>query len=372
MRLTASESVSYNSNIFGVANGAVLSPGEPRGDFTSTTTVGGSTRANWNGQQFFFDGSLGELRYLRNAFFNTSVYNIDAGDNWTLTSRCSGTLTLHAAKAPTDVTAQVGGGVNNLSSTSFVENGQCAVSNGYAVLFNSSYILSNNSNPVDALNDFRQGLLSAGVEYARGASSLSILTSLSDTSYNNRPDAEILAGLSSTFVEHDISASYTRQIDPNLSFSGQIGLTGVTNDFSLAIPKTLLPHYSASLNWAITPKLSLTGSASRTIAPPTTVIANAETAYQASVNLNYQATAKVGVSAGGSIGTTSTAFTPATVVAIGGFSGLEHFFSAHASVTYSMTPFLAASLSAAYNQQVETGVMTSQDLFTVSLNYKPF
>jgi hypothetical protein len=52
-QMTANEVVSYNSNIFAAPTNAVLLPGELRGDFTSTSTVGLSTKAYWYGQQFF-------------------------------------------------------------------------------------------------------------------------------------------------------------------------------------------------------------------------------------------------------------------------------------------------------------------------------
>src|SRR5271165_2938908 len=47
VRLTASQSVAYNSNIFGVATGFALPPGSSHGDFISTTQVGLSTKPYW-------------------------------------------------------------------------------------------------------------------------------------------------------------------------------------------------------------------------------------------------------------------------------------------------------------------------------------
>ncbi|HZD30134.1 MAG TPA: hypothetical protein VE779_00590 [Candidatus Angelobacter sp.] len=59
VRLTASESVTYNSNIFAVPVGTSLPNDQPQGDFTSTSSYGISTRANFYGQQLFFDGTFG-------------------------------------------------------------------------------------------------------------------------------------------------------------------------------------------------------------------------------------------------------------------------------------------------------------------------
>ena len=156
--------------------------------------------------------------------------------------------------------------------------------------------------------------------------------------------------------------------------TGLIGLVGVTSGFTLGLPKTLLPIYTVSTTWALTPKLSLNASASRTIAPPTTVIANAEQSYNAQMSLTYQLTPKVALNAGGSVGYSTTSFTPATV-ATGlspFFFGAQNTYNVNAGLTYSMTPFLSAALNASYTERVANHSITPQDLVTVSLNYRPY
>ncbi len=65
MQLKFSESVGYNSNVLGTpSNGAALGFGGPIGTLYSISTVGVSTKAYWEGQQFFADGSIGMYRYL--------------------------------------------------------------------------------------------------------------------------------------------------------------------------------------------------------------------------------------------------------------------------------------------------------------------
>jgi Putative beta-barrel porin 2 len=377
VRLTASQSVGYNSNIFGVPLGFALPPGAARGDFDSTTLVGFSTKPNWYGQQFFFDASFGEIRYLHQFDFNSDTYNVDAGVNWTLTSRCSGALTALASKSPTTVATQVvtstlvGAGINNLTISSFNETGKCAVSGGYFGILNSGVTESNNSNPVDALNNYRSTLLAAGIEYARGASDLTALATITDTDYSDR--AASIPTLGSTFVEHDVSLTYVRQINPNLTFTGQFGLTGATTDFTLGLPRTLLPHYSATVAWAITPKLNLTASADKAISPPTAVIGNAQLSYDAQFKLSYQATPKITVAAGGTAGYISTVFSPGlAATSFVTFVGAEDYYTAQASLTYTMTPFLVAALTASYTERIQSHLITPQDLVTVSLNYKPY
>ena len=173
---------------------------------------------------------------------------------------------------------------------------------------------------------------------------------------------------------HSFTLNYTRQINPNLSLTGQIGLVGVTSGFSLGLPKTLLPIYTVSANWTFTPKLGLTASASRSISPPTTVVANAQQSYDAGMNLTYQLTPKIGLTAGGSINYTTSSFTSATVAtAISPFLfSSQNNYSLNTGLNYSMTPFLSAALSASYSERVANHTITPQDIVTVSLNYRPY
>jgi Putative beta-barrel porin 2 len=373
VKLTASQTVSYNSNVTGFPVG-VATPGQVLGDFTSTTNLGVSTRATVSGQQLYFDGTFGVIRYLHEVAFNSTVYSLSAGVDWHVTSRCSGTLGVTLSKSPAELTEQVGTGVNYSTTTAVNESGRCAVANGFSLLFNSGLTTTKNSDPTNALNDGRTALLSAGVEYAKGASTLTALASLSDQTFTSRGAAEVDLGLATETDFHSFTLNYTRQINSNLSVSGLIGLVGVTNDFSLGLPKTLLPIYTVSGNWTLTPKLALTASASKTIAPPTTVIANAEQAYNATIGLTYQLTPKLVASATGSIGYSTSSFTAATAEAVISpfVFDTQNIYTVNAGLNYSMTPFLSAGLSASYNERVANHLITPQDVVTVSLNYRPY
>ena len=371
-KLTASQTVSYNSNISSfpvdvAPRGAIV------GDFTSTTNFGVSTKANVSSQQLFLDATFGVIHYLHETQNDSTVYSLNAGVNWTVTSRCSGNLTASLSKSPGQLTEQVGTGVNFTTTTALNETGKCAVSNGYSLLFNTGLTTTTNSDATNALNDARTELISAGVEYAKGYSTLTALASISDQNFSDRSAASVAAGLATETDFHSFTLNYTRQISPNLSVAGLIGLVGVTSGFSLGLPKTLLPIYTLSGNWALTPKLNLNASASRTIAPPTTVIANAQQSYSANINLTYQLTPKIGLSAGGSIDYSTTSFTSAAVAGISSFLfSSQNTYSLNTGLSYSMTPFLSAGLSASYNERVASHTITPQDIVTVSLNYRPY
>jgi hypothetical protein len=369
-KLTASQNVSYNSNIssfpIGVApKGAIL------GDFTSATNFGFQTRATVSGQQVFLDATFGVIRYLHEVQSNSTVYSLNAGVNWNVTSRCSGTLATSLSKSPAQLTEQVGTGINYTTTTALNETGKCAVSNGYSLVFNSGLTTLTNSDAINAVNNSRTALIAAGIEYAKGYSTLTALASNSNANFSNRSG---VLGLATETDFHSFTLNYTRQINPNLSVSGLIGLVGVTSGFSLGLPKTLLPIYTISGTWTLTPKLSLNASASRSIAPPTTVIANAQQSYSAGMNLSYQLTPKVAISAGGSVDYSTTSFTSSTAA-----TGLSSFFSSSQNnyslstgLNYSMTPFLSAGLSASYSERVANHLITPQDVVTVSLNYRPY
>ena len=148
-KLTASQTVSYNSNINSFPIGVAL-PGQVVGDFTSTTNFGVSTRANVYGQQLFLDATYGVIRYLHQVAFDSTVYSLNAGVDWTVTSRCSGTLGASLSKSPAQLTEQVGTGVNYSTTNALNETGKCAVSNGYSFLFNSGLTTTTNSDAVNA------------------------------------------------------------------------------------------------------------------------------------------------------------------------------------------------------------------------------
>ena len=371
-KLTASDTVSYNSNINSLSIGAVNPRGGPQGDFTDTTNFGFSTGANVENQRLFLDTTFGVIRYLHNVDFNSTVYSLSGGVDWNVTSRCSGALVASLSKSPSQLTEQVGAGVNYTTTNAFNETGRCAVSNGYSLLFNSGVTTVRNSEATNALNNSRDVLLAAGIEYAKGASTVTALASISDQNFSSRTGLATAVGLATETDFHSFTLAYTREINPNLSVNGTIGLVGVTPGFTLALPKTLLPIYTLGARWALTPKLALNVSAAKSIAPPTTLIANAQQSYAASVSLNYQMTPKVSLVAGGSIDYSTGTFTAVTPGVASFLSSAQRTYSLSTGLSYSITPFLSAGLNASYSERVSEQFITPQDVVTVSLNYRPY
>jgi hypothetical protein len=372
-KLTATQDVSYNSNISSFPIG-VAPKGTILGDFTTTSNFGFSTQANVYNQQVFLDANYGVIRYLHSVRNDSNIYSLNAGVDWNVTSRCSGTLAASLSKSPGQLIEQVGTGVNFTTTTALNETGKCSVGNGYSVLFNTGLTTVTNSQATNALNNARTELISAGVEYSKGYGTITGLASISDQNFTGRSGAQAALGLATEVAFHRFTLNYSRQINPDFTVNGQIGLVGVTSGFSLALPKTLLPIYSVGASWTLTPKLSLNASASRSISPPTTVVANAQQSYSAGIGLTYQLTPKIGLSAGGSATYSMSSFTPTTVAtAISPFLfSTQDTYSLSTSLSYSMTPFLSAALSASYTERVISNSITPQDIVTVSLNYRPY
>src|SRR6202453_1879951 len=214
-KLTASQTVSYDSNINSFPVG--FAPrGTTVGDFTSSSNFGVSTKANVSSQQLFLDATFGVIHYLHETQNDSTVYSLNAGVNWTVTSRCSGTLAASLSKSPRQLTEQVGTGGNFTTTTALDETGRCAVSNGYSLLFNTGLTTTTNSNATNAINNARTELISAGVEYAKGYSTLTALASISDQNFSDRSAASVAAGLATETDFHSFTLNYTRPIGPNL------------------------------------------------------------------------------------------------------------------------------------------------------------
>ena len=231
---------------------------------------------------------------------------IDAGVNWTYTSRCSGklvasewmaksTLAQQLASASTasftsaqtlaqqiasgsttpspipqpvapgstavgPVPQQIASAANNsVSTTAFNETATCRVSTDYDAILNSGTMRSTNSTLVNNLNDFRNDFVAAGISYdVTATNSLRMLATISGMSYPNHPPATNNLGLVNAITQDSVTLTYTRQIDPDLSVIGSIGAVGIANgSFSLALPSKIEPQYSVSVIWAVTPKVSL-------------------------------------------------------------------------------------------------------------------
>jgi len=381
-QLKVSESAAYNSNILNtpVSSGATsFLFGRPIGAFESISSYAASTKAYWGGQQFFADGSFGTTRYLGNDNFNFAQNSVDAGVNWTYGAKCTGKLIGAEATSQSLPGQQVGFNViNSVTTTEFNENATCIVTGEYKAIFNSGVSTSTNSAAVDSFNNFQSVFVAAGMSYSvPDTNSLQLLATITGTDYTNRPLTMTNFGLSPNITTDQVILTYTKNLSPNLALNASIGVLGVRyTSFSLDLPSGYEPDYSLSVTWTATPKLDLSASISRTVALPTSVIANLQITEAGSLDVTYRATPKVTLAAGvraeystgGFIELTSPAVSAANQIA----TQSADFYGLHASLAYAITPFLAANLSYQYNKSVYTNLVTPTSVVLLSLNFNPY
>jgi hypothetical protein len=385
VQLRFQEAVGYNSNILGAASNsaASLGLGKPIGSLVSISNFTASTKAYWEGQQFFGDVSLGMYRYLSDATQNTLTNSFDIGDNWTYGSKCNGKLIASEMTAPSQPGFQIGFNERNVLTTlSLNETGTCLVSGDYGLILNSGATRATNSAPIDTLNDYESEFIAAGISYTVSqTNSLQLLATVTGTNYTGRQGLTAqqtsTSGLLNNITIDQINLTYTKNLSPNLALIGSAGVVGTHNgSFTLEPASGFEPLYSISATWTATPKLSLLASASKTVSPPTSLLANLQVTDSANLGFAYILTPKVslaaGVQASYSTGGFSAVPTPSlTNPLLSPLTSSVHYYSANASINYAITPFFTANLSYTFSRSVQANLITPTDVVLLALTFSP-
>jgi hypothetical protein len=381
VQLKFSESVGYNSNVLGVpTNGAALGLGSPIGTLYSISTVGASTKAYWEGQQFFADGSISLYQYPDANFLNSLANSFDIGDNWTYGSKCSGKLIGSEQKSPAQPGEQVGFNVLNTTTTiALNETSNCIISGEYSWVLNSGVTSSTNSAALSKILDYQSEFIAAGINYSVSqTNSLQFLATVTGTNYTAGTTVLNSLGLLSNITEDQLNLTYTKNFSPNLAVTASYGLVGIRNgSFTLNPASGWEPVYSLSTTWTATPKLGLTAGVSKTVALPTSILANLQASESANLGLTYSLTPKVllaaGVSASYLSGFTTavpsgTSISPTSSV----FTAPADYYSANASLNYTITPFITANLSYTYTKSVQANFVTPTSVVLLALTFNPY
>jgi len=382
-QLHLSESVGYNSNVLNTPNNlATVINGvpvvlKPTAAFESLSDFGASTKFNWYNQQFFADASFGMNRYLNHANFDTAHHNLDAGVNWTYTSRCSGRLVFSDVLAQSEPNQQIGfNAINSVTTVAFNETARCAITSNYSAVLNSGISSMTNSTAINALNNSQTTYVSAGVNYTVAATnSLELLATLTGTEFPNRSLAPGILGLSNNVLQDQINLTYTKAFDPNFSVIASIGLVASKNrSFSFDFPTDFLPIYSFSFDWSMTPKIRVNGSVAHVVTVPTSVLANSQLNESASLGLTYLWTPKVSLSATLSANRSSSNLAGQSQAALTAFGVFQssRTYAATANLSYAMTPFLRATLSYQYYRTINSNFVTPSSLLLLGLNFNPY
>ncbi len=370
-----SEAVGYNSNVLNTpssSSASLLGLGTIA-TFESISNYGASTKWNWGGQQFFVDGTYGFDRYLDHANLDVAHNSADAGVNWAYSSRCSGKLIASEATTPSEPGQQVGVNVlNSITNTGFNETGKCAVTGNYSGILNMGTTTSTNSSAQDKPNDFQNAFVAAGMSYTVAeTNTLELLATITGTNYNNRSLALNSLGLVDKITEDQINLSYSKTINPNLSYVVSVGVVGAKSGYFAFGWPSFEPQYSLSVTWSITPKVALSASVARVVTPPTNVIANLQQSESASLSATYQFTPKVTLTAGVAASQSSAAFSQ-SVPGLEAGSQTTTTYSLRANAAYAMTPFLQATLSYQYVKDFSIGTVTPTSIALLTVNYAPY
>ena len=158
---------------------------------------------------------------------------------------------------------------------------------------------SSNSSTLDIENNYQQLFVAAGISYTvSDTNSFQILATVTGTDYTDRQVSNQIisnsAGLVDKLTTDQVMATYTKNLSPTMALNAQIGVIGVRDSyFSFDIPRTILPQYSFSVQWSVTPKLALTAAVSRLATPPTSIISNLQITDSASAGVTYNCTPKI-------------------------------------------------------------------------------
>ncbi len=390
VRLTFQERAGYNSNILNTpltkSGAATANFGQPLGSLVSISNFSGSTKAYWEGQQFFANASIGMYRYFSDTQLNSMSNSFALGDDWTYGSKCSGKLVASEQTAPSEPSQQIGFNVRNVSTTTaFDETAQCRVTGDYGLVLNSGLSHVTNSAtgaPTSALlnnnNNYQSVFLAAGISYTVSeTNSLQLLATITGTNFQNRPILLNSQGLSDNIVDNQVNLTYTKNFNPDLALTASLGVVGVRNgSFSLEPASGFQPIYSLQVSWSATPKLTLSGTVSRTVAPPTSVLANLQVTESANVGLTYMLTPKVSFAASATASRSSGFNGSASGVTVNSlfspFTQNQTIYSTNASVNYAITPFVTANLSYTHTRSLQANLLTPTDVILLALTFSPY
>jgi hypothetical protein len=387
VQLQVSQTVGYNSNILNtpLTTGGTTTNiyGAPVASLTSVSNFSGSTKAYWEGQQFFVDGSFGVYRYFSDDALNTLSHSFDIGDNWTYGSKCSGKLIGSEQTAPAQPGFQVGFNQLNVATTlSFNETATCRITGNYGFIFNSGATKLTNSASIDTVNDSESEFIAAGISYTvSDTNSLQFLTTVTGTNYTGRQGSTVeelnTIGLLNNITEDQLSLTYTKNLSHDLALTASVGLVGVRNgSFTLEPASGFEPVYSLAGTWRATPKLGLQASVSKTVSPPVSIIANLQVTESANLGLTYTITPKVEFAAGVQASSSTGGFgslpsASAINPVLQPYSANQDVYSANASINYTITPFVTANLSYTHSRSVQANLVTPTDVVLLALTFSP-
>jgi len=375
VKLRLNQSLTYNDNVLGLAHGQPTPFNISRGDFSSLTSLGGSTVMYVGGQQFFADANYGVTRYKIDTSLNTHQYSLDGGVNWVLGSRCSGRLVAAANQYQSPIEEQIAPGVNTITAKSLNESSKCQVSANVSTILDSGWSTQENSQAASSGNNNTSKFVRGGLEYAAtGVDTFQAFATYTIRDFANRSTSTtLMSGLASEVDQNDYLVRYRRLLTPSLTFDGSLGLaelTPLSATSSTASSTQRVPFYSASALWTATPKLTFGAAMGRSVGAPTSLLANAQISDTRSVTVNYLFSPKLSFQ----LGLAQSVTNASGAVGFGqrASQSQQRSISAFLSAAYSITPFVNITASYRYSDRKSQSADTTGNTFLIGLAYRPY
>ncbi len=398
IQIFARESGGYNSNIYNLSQSQLslgrcttlpffgcLPPGQLRGDYFVRTNLGVSSKFYIENQQFFFDLTQTTTNYHHDTIDDIHNHSFDGGVNWKWGSHCDGKLMVVNALTQALQEEQLGPGIDNLTTQSFNESGQCHFYQNIDVILNANALSTRHSQFQSIPLNNNTNSFQSGLQYQwPSLDSVQALIKYSNTNYTNRTPLTTLITGAPQFVHMAYyTVVYTNQSSQIFNFSIMGGVSESLDLTSASGNRTngpLSPVYSISLSYHPTSKWALTLSSSRTVAAPTSILTTSatQTSTAQAASFSYALTPKVNLSA--SLGM-STSTAPGRTAG-GNFGNLYYGPSNVMNVTlgaaYTITPFTSLVLSLYQTKRQSTGTSAlngsgnvNSSIVTLGLDYRP-
>jgi hypothetical protein len=379
IKLNAHESAGYNSNIYNLIPGTFkLPPGQVLGDYFIQTTYGASAKANVQAQQFFADISFFTTNYRQDHNADQHNHSFDGGVNWAGGSLCAGQLKAVDSLITTPQQQAIGPGIDNVTTESLAESGQCHFYQDINVIFNADAISSRHSLVTAQLLDSNAYDMQGGIQYAWASlDNIEALVKFSKTRYTNYVAISTIYQTPQdvNLVSYTLTYNYT--IAPLLNVSAMGGFTeslGLSSPGSVATKNgPLSPIYSFTLNYLPTSKWTLSFVSSRTVSAPNSIIASAtQVSTTQSLTASYAWTPKFTLQA--SYGLTTTSAPGSTVpspIYNAYLYGANTLWSSSLNATYQMTPFTSLVFALQNSNRQTNGTRLNTSIVTMGLDYRP-
>lgn len=376
LKPSLSEGLGYNDNILGVYNGFSLPAGFSRGDWYNQFGVGGSSKFNVSGQQFFLDGNYTVINYLHDRVADAHNYSLDAGVNWSMASHCQGTLVASDSSHQATIEEQIGPGLNTIHASALTETGSCNVYEKLGWIFNGGLLANTNSGLTSQGANYRSWNAATGPQYALSeVENAKFTVQFTERDFTGGVFAPFLSSSSigrlSTVDQVNYQLSYDRIFSDQFDTNLMGGLTSVRIGGS---GSQTTPIYSLTFNWRPSQKWLVNGIVSQTVGAPSNVLTPSQTTTAESIAVTYNWTPKLTMTAL----FTHSSYTGATRSGVtnvplsqAAFYGAGVALSPSFRLNYMVTPFITAHASYQRSDRTSQGYPTVQDIVLVGLDYKP-